>query len=235
METAASPDHYRERLALLPGIGTRYEATRAPAAASRAQLGLPEDRTLYLVPQSLFKIHPDTDDLLAQVLEREPSAIAVLLVSPLQAVTQAFAARLARSLARRTVAMDDRVRFLPRLSHDTYVQVNAACDVMLDTPHWSGGNTSLDAIACGLPIVTCPGLLMRSRQSAAMLEILGVPELVAADAAQYVEIATRLGRDAEWRRTVSSRMRAGHASLFGRDEPIRALESFLEQVAGGPR
>lgn len=233
METAASPGHYRERLALLPGIGTRYEATAAPAAASRAELGLPEGRTLYLVPQSLFKIHPDADDLVAQVLERDPEGVAVFLVSPLEAVTRAFGARLARSLARRNLAMDDRVRFLPRLSHADYVRVNAACDVMLDTPHWSGGNTSLDAIACGLPIVTCPGPLMRSRQSAAMLGILGVPELVAADAAQYVEIAARLGRDAGSRRSLSARMRAGHGSLFLRDEPIRELESFLERAARG--
>ena len=28
---------------------------------------------------------------------------------------------------------------------------------MLDTLRWSGGNTSLDAIACGLPVVTLPG------------------------------------------------------------------------------
>jgi predicted O-linked N-acetylglucosamine transferase (SPINDLY family) len=27
---------------------------------------------------------------------------------------------------------------------------------MLDSVHWSGGNTSIDAIAAGLPIVTLP-------------------------------------------------------------------------------
>jgi CRISPR-associated protein Csy1 len=230
METSASPGHYRERLALLPGIGTRYEAAHAPGDASRAQFGLPEGRTLYLVPQSLFKIHPDNDALVAQVLAGDPAGVAVMFVSPLHAVTRAFAARLERSFARVGLAAADRVVFLPRLSHDDYLRVNTLCDVMLDTLHWSGGNTSLDAIACGLPIVTCPGPVMRGRQSAAMLAILGVPELVAADAPHYVAIATRLGRDIELRRATSARMRAGHESLFARDEPVRALEDLLERA-----
>ena len=230
METAASQDHYRERLALLPGIGTRYELPGMPTAASRAALGLPAGRTLYLVPQSLFKIHPDTDDLVAQVLARDPEGVAVFLVSPLEAVTRAFAVRLAKTLGGRGVALADRVLFLPRLSHGDYLRVNAACDVMLDTPHWSGGNTSLDAIACGLPIVTCPGDLMRSRQSAAMLEMLGVPELVARDSGEYVEVAARVGRDPQWRRALSARIRAGHGAVFGRDEAIRALETFLARA-----
>ena len=235
METAAAPGHYRERLAFLPGIGTRYEPDRAPEGASRSRLGLPEGRTLYLVPQSLFKIHPDNDGLIAQVLARDPAGVAVMLVAPQEAVTRAFAARLQRSLANVGVTAD-RVRFLPRLAHDDYLRVNALCDVMLDTLHWSGGNTSLDAIACGLPIVTCPGALMRGRQSAAMLGILGVPELVARDTGQSVEIAVRLGRDAAWRQSLAARMRDGHHALFARDEPIRALESFLERaVREAPR
>jgi CRISPR-associated protein Csy1 len=234
MEPTDAPGHYRERLALLPGLGTRYAAARVIAGTGRAALGLPEGRTLYLVPQSLFKIHPDNDELLARVLERDPASVAVMFASPQEAVTRAFAARLGRALARRGLAIVERVLFLQRLSHDDYLRVNAACDVMLDTLHWSGGNTSLDAIACGLPVVTCPGALMRGRQSAAMLANLGVPELVAADGAGYVAIAERLGRDAEWRRALSARMRAGHGALFARDEPVRAFADFLERVAREP-
>jgi len=32
-------------------------------------------------------------------------------------------------------------------------------DVMLDTPHFSGGNTNYEAFAFGTPVVTLPGHL----------------------------------------------------------------------------
>jgi predicted O-linked N-acetylglucosamine transferase (SPINDLY family) len=103
---------------------------------------------------------------------------------------------------------------------------------MLDSLHWSGGNTSLDALACGLPMVTLPGAFMRGRQSASLLTFAGVPELIARDAEDYVRIAVRLGREPAWRAEVSARLREGQAAVFDRTEPIAALESFFESVVG---
>ena len=85
-------------------------------------------------------------------------------------------------------------------------------DAMIDTLHWSGGNTSLDGLACGLPIVTLPGAYMRGRQSAGMLGLLGLPELVAHDRADYLAIAARLVRDAGWRRELTARIPAAPRS-----------------------
>ena len=126
-----------------------------------------------------------------------------------------------------TVVARDRVLVLPQRGHDDYLRVNLACDAMLDSVRWSGGNTSLDAIACGLPIATRPGAFMRARQSAAMLRIAGVPELVADDEDGCVAIAARLAADRDWREAVSGRMVAGAEALFDDTEPIEALAAFL--------
>ena len=234
MEPADGAAHYTERLALLPGLGTYYALPKLPGEGTRADYGLPDDRTTYLVPQSLFKIHPDSDDLVARVLEADPAGVAVMFASSHDTVTQAFATRLARALRRRGVDLNERVLFLaPNLPHAAYLRLNQLCDVMLDTLHWSGGNTSLDALATGLPVVTLPGSLMRGRQSQSMLRAVGVPELVAADEAAYVEIATRLGRDAAGRRELSRRIIENRGELFEREEPVRALEAFLERAARG--
>jgi CRISPR-associated protein Csy1 len=108
--------------------------------------------------------------------------------------------------------------------------MNQLCDVMLDTVHWSGGNTSLDALASGLPVVTLPGSLMRGRQSQAMLRAVGADELVTEDLDGYLDTAERIGRDAAARAAVVERIRANLGSLFERDEPVRALEDFLERA-----
>lgn len=232
MEPPLASGSYRERLALLPGIGTRYDKPAVRPGGSRAAFGLPEGKTLYLVPQSLFKIHPDNDALLGEVLERDPAGVAIFLSSPQPATTRRFMERLRAALGRRGLDFDARVRFLERLAHERYLQVNALCDVMLDTLHWSGGNTSLDAIACGLPIVTCPGTLMRGRQSAAMLARLGLGHLVAADPVAYAEIAARLGANPGERSAIRARMQAASAEIFGREEALGALQDLLEEAAG---
>jgi len=229
MEPAGAQAHYSERLALLPGLGTRYALPAEGPASSRADFGIPEDRTAYLVPQSLFKIHPDNDELIAEVLARDPKGVAVMFASTHDVLTQAFATRFARSLRKRRMDINERVHFIaPNIPHPSYLALNRVCDVMLDTLHWSGGNTSLDALASGLPVVTLPGGLMRGRQSQAMLRILGLEELVASDAEDYAAKAVALGADAERRRSISQRIASRRGELFERDEPLRALEAFFE-------
>ena len=139
--------------------------------------------------------------------------------------------RLGTALRVHKLDVHDRALFLrPNLPHQSYLRLNEVCDVMLDTLHWSGGNTSLDALAGGLPVVTLPGELMRGRQSQAMLRALGAPELVVADEDQYVATAVRLGKDRDERRALSERLKANRLELFERDEPIRALEDLLERA-----
>ena len=232
MEPPQAAIHYTERLALLPGLGTRYVTPRTESTRSRADFGLPEGRTLYLVPQSLFKIHPDNDALIARVLESDPNGVAVLFASNHGAVTDAFADRIVRSFEGRGLDLHERTCFLaPNLPHHEYLRLNQVCDVMLDTLHWSGGNTSLDALSMGLPVVTLPGALMRGRQSQAMLRMVGAEELVCGSVDEYVATAERLGRDAAERAALSARIRANLGELFERDEPVRALEAFLERAA----
>ena len=43
-----------------------------PEDADRQRFSLPQDKVLLLCPQSLFKVHPDNDDLLAAVLAAAP-------------------------------------------------------------------------------------------------------------------------------------------------------------------
>ncbi|MGZ5649628.1 MAG: O-linked N-acetylglucosamine transferase, SPINDLY family protein [Usitatibacter sp.] len=236
MEPTDGASRYSERLALLPGLGTHYALPKAAASGSRADYGIPEDRTAYLVPQMLFKVHPDNDELIAEVLRRDPRGVVVMFASTHDALTQAFATRLSKSLERRGMSIHDRVVFImPFVPHPTYLRLNELCDVMLDTLQWSGGNTSLDALASGLPVVTMPGRLMRGRQSQAMLRILGVGELVVDDVDSYIDTAVKLGKDAARRKALSERIIANRGDLFEREEPIRALEEFLSSAAQGRR
>ena len=225
MEPADAAAHYTERLVTLPGIGTRYRAPDVPRDATRARFGLPEGVPLLLCAQSLFKVHPDNDALFARVLDAVPGALLV----GFEGRDPRLTARYRRRLAAAGIA-PERVRLLPQCAHDDFLRVNTLCDVALDTLHWSGGNTSLDALACGLPLVTLPGRFMRGRQSAGMLGLMGIGECVADDEDAYVRIAAALATDEARRRTLSRRIVEAHPCIFDDVAPVAALAQWLQEA-----
>jgi CRISPR-associated protein Csy1 len=234
MEPADAQSHYRERLVRLPGIGTDYTPPALPEhltrTEAREQLGLPIDRHLYLFPQSIYKIHPDNDLLLAGVLAADPQGSVLFFGGHTRETTEQFLQRFAGVLDRRGMDIRERAILLPITSRETYLRINTACDVMLDSLHWSGGNTSLDAIAVGLPVVTLPGRFMRGRQTYGMLRVAGVPELIAEDQRSYVALACRLARDAAFRASVVHRLQAGKARLFDDRSAIDAMQAFYRSL-----
>ncbi|MFO1316085.1 MAG: tetratricopeptide repeat protein [Burkholderiales bacterium] len=223
MEPADGAAHYTERLVMLPGIGTRYRAPAVPRDATRDRFGLPAGVPLLLCPQSLFKIHPDNDALFARVLAAVPDALLVGFAGRDSRLTAKYAARLAAA-----GVAPERVRLLPQCGHDDYLRVNTLCDVMLDTLHWSGGNTSLDALACGLPLVTLPGRFMRGRQSAGMLGLMRVDACIARDEDDYVRTAASLATDRARRDELSRVIAAAGPRIFDDPAPVAALARWLQ-------
>ncbi len=236
MEPENAEENYSEKLVLLDGVGTYYVYPQDPLVTEndlsfREKLDVQADAVLALYPQSLFKIHPDCDELIAKVMVANPRLVLVMFAGRSTQLTNAFITRF--KLALKQQGMDEaqmpgRIKILPSVDHNGYKRINQACDFMLDTLYWSGGNTSLDALARGLPIVTLPSDQMRGRQTMAMLNLLDLPELIAHDWEDYIQIAGKLVSDAAWRAKLSAKIRANEAALFADDAPIKALEQHLE-------
>ena len=231
MEPPGSRGYYAETLLELPGLGTKYTLP-SPAVHNLAPeaFSLPSDRHLYVCPQSLFKIHPDNDRLYLEILAADDKAVIVFFQSEYRQVTQSFLDRITRAMVDRGMSPRNQIKFLPRLSPVLFRSVLALADAVLDTVHWSGGNTSLDALSAGAPVVTLPGAFMRGRQSKAMLEILGVPELIADNSKDYVAIALRLAADAQYKEAIKQRILVNSGELFDRSEPLHALALHLERI-----
>lgn len=226
MEPEDGDAHYIESLVRLPGMGTRYAKPDVGTTLSRTDLGLPEEAHLYLFPHAPYKIHPENDALVAGILAADPSGVLVLCDGFAPGQGRMLRQRLEKALAERGVA-PDRLRMLPHLPRGSFLEVNRLCDVMLDTTRWSGGNTTVDALAAGLPVVARRGRFMRGRQSAGMLDIIGLPELIAQNDDDYAAIALRLCADKQWRNEVSCRIAAARKRLFDDRAPVAALAAFL--------
>jgi protein O-GlcNAc transferase len=160
------------------------------------------------------------DAPLRRILEGDPAGRLVLI----EGHYPAWGDRLRRRFEISLGPVMDRVTFLPRMDHDTFMRLLALSDVSLDSFPFSGGNTTYQALALGTPVVTLPGDYLRGRLSLAILCEAGVTECIAMDGDDYADIAIRLGTDKVWRQDVRQRIEAASEDIF--DDPL-----FLEDAA----
>ena len=73
---------------------------------------------------------------------------------------------------------------------------------------------------------------MRGRHSYAMLKRMEVTETIASTLDEYIDLAIRLGKEADLRREISGKVREKSDVLFQDEEAIRGLEAFYERVIG---
>ncbi len=229
MEPDNAQSHYSETLVRLPKLGFCYPKPQFPQIAkTRADYQLPEDAIVYLACQSFYKYLPQYDYIFAEIARRIPRAKFVFICRYSSHVNQQFHRRLQRAFTQVGLDADKFCVLLPRQNGDDYLNLHLISDIFLDSIGWSGGNTSLEAIAAGLAVVTLPGEFMRGRHTYAMLKILEMEDTIAQDEAEYIDIAVRLAADPAWRHRIVEKMRSRHDRLYEDTTCVRALEEFYQ-------
>jgi predicted O-linked N-acetylglucosamine transferase (SPINDLY family) len=224
-EPADSDAHYTERLFLLRELPTLayYYRPPVPPAVERSSFGLHEDDHVYVCPQALFKLHPDMDSAFARILQCDAAAIIVLIRAPFDDWTERLQARLRRNLGPDA----SRIHWIDRMTFTRFLQLLRVADVALDTWHFNGMNSSLEALAMGLPVVTLPGRFQRGRHTQAMYRAMGIPDGIAASESEYVEIALRIAADPAYARSLRQRIEAASGVLFENPRVVREFERFF--------
>lgn len=237
IEPENAQEHYTEQLIRLPNLGISYPQPVIPAPTkTRADFGINAEAVLYVSCQFITKYLPQYDCLFAAIAQRVPQAKFVFIVrstgtlrsSP--SLERQFRQRLQQAFLAVGLNSEDYCIFLPGQSWQDYTSLLLDAEVFLDTPGFSGGHTTFDAIACKLPVVSHVGAFMRGRQSFGMLTMMGITETIAQDEAEYVEIAVRLGLEPEWRQAIAQQMSDRQHRLFDDTVCVKGLEQFYQQV-----
>lgn len=221
--------HYSERLVQLRDLPTLAHYHRPPPAAralTRAMLGIADGTTVYLCPQTLFKLHPDFDRLAAGILERDPGGRLYLIDTYCRRWMETLRARFARTMP----ALASRIVFLPRQGEASYLDLLALADVILDTPHFNGMNTSLEALATGTPVVTLPGGLQRARHTAAMYQAMDLGSFVSLTEEDYVQRAVALGTEPDLAHAARRLIAERSGLLFDAPRVVTEFADFFERA-----
>jgi predicted O-linked N-acetylglucosamine transferase (SPINDLY family) len=218
MEPDNAQEFYTEKLVKLPRTGLLFERENIQIPElGRAHFGLPEDGNLMFMGQSCMKLVPFYDQFFASLTHRAGTELVLLESDPPGA---------SRIVKERLQKLGVRTRWLPPVSSLEYLALMKLADVSIDPHCWSGGNTTVQALTLGTPVVTLPGPFMRSRHSKAFLEQANAKGLIARDEEDFLDLAC----DFERQRAAIAELDAN--SLYGDLQVVEALDNFLFSVAG---
>ena len=119
-------------------------------------------------------------------------------------------------------------------SYREHLALYGRVDIALDSFPYNGTTTSCEALWMGVPVVTLAGATHRSRVGASLLSSIGLSELAAGDARQFVEIAAALAHDTGRLQGLRGSLRRTMAASPLTDGAgfTRGLESALRDIWG---
>lgn len=234
MEPVDAQQSYSERLVRLPGVGHGLQDRDYPQPVP-VELAPPHaGRIDLLCAQTVYKLLPAQDELFARILAGLPEACLHLTVDDRPVVRDWLRERMAPVLRRHGVDPDRQLLLHGFFDFPRFLGLADACRLNLDSIGWSGGMSAIDLLSRGMPVLTLEGPTMRTRQTAALLRRLELPELIAADADDYVARAVALARDEAKLAGLRSRITGNRERLFASPQTLDALADFLASVTPLP-
>ena len=230
---------FTEQLACVPGC-FMLSGGRPPAVASapsRAAEGLPEHATVFAAFTNASRITHEVFVLWLEILNAVPDSVLWLKQANALTMQNLRAAAQAGGIAAERLHFAQRV---PRKAD--HLARLALADLALDTIIWHNGHsTTNDLLWAGVPVLTTAGRTFASRVGASLVTAAGLPELVAQDTRDYVNIAIRLGSDRAQCAVLKQRLSANQSkSLFFDARRIVAgleagyLEMWRRHTSGTP-
>lgn len=220
--------HYTEKTYLFQDHVGYLDGYPKLPHVTRADFGLPENEIIYFCPHRLPKFGPVFDHYLKRILDRVPCSRLVILTKPNTLPDHVLRNRLRKQMGER---LFQRIVFVPTLRPIDLQRLFSVCDVVLDSPMYSGSLTSYDAFHHGLPVVTQAGELAVQCYTSGLYRRMSLENFVIPDAEDgYVEQAVLLGKEQDYRMDIIRQINEKKELIFGNDQCVRDFEEFLQMV-----
>jgi protein O-GlcNAc transferase len=231
LETSNSEYYYSEKLIKLPNIGSYYYPISVEYNYNNLiniKNNLRELNILCLgVPN---KFNPKYDYIYFEIIKNNANANFIFLKDQ-NNKHEALMVRFNNLADSYNIKLQNNFTFIDsNLSRQDFSALMKNSTLLLDTIGFSGFNTAMQAVACGLPIVTLPNHFMRSRNASAILRLLDCTELIAINEVNYIEIVNKLIKNNYFHQEIIIKMKKNEKNLYLDENVIKTLELEIEKI-----
>jgi len=194
--------HFSEQVVYLDRCYLCIDPTRAIGKPpSRELCGLPpRPAVVYACFNASYKINPRSFARMMRILRDVPDSVLWLLSGPGRADERL------REAAHVMGGDPGRLVFMKMLPHLRYMACYQHVDLFLDTEHYNAHTTASDALWAGCPVLTRPGGTFATRVAGSLNHHLGMDDMNVCSDDDFVTLAIRYGRDAEYRAGMRERL-----------------------------
>jgi predicted O-linked N-acetylglucosamine transferase (SPINDLY family) len=204
--------HYSESAMLMDGPFNCFVLGERDPRLATPPVPVPAEPVVFTSGGVIYKLTPELRRCWATLLKRVPGSRLILYPFNQNWGAEAGHAYLVDTLRKAFAALgieSDRIELHMNLSPDQIVTILQRTTVYLDTFPYSGAASFIEPITALCPAVTLAGGTQRGMQGAAMLNELGLGQLIAATREEYVEIAYAIATDPVRRAALVERIRIG--------------------------
>lgn len=227
MENKNSENFYSEKLIKLNNIGLSYTSNIKKNYQKRDI----SDLVTFSCIQSLFKIHYENDELFLKILKNCTNSIINFISHKNSNLAKKIFSRF-KSSKLFNENLSKRICFKKSAPRHGFLNYINQSDIILDTLHWSGGNTSLETLLLEKPLVTMQHKYMRGNHTCAFLKYIELDELIAKSKEDYVNIASKLYLDKEYYKNIVKKIKKNKTKIF-KYKSSKEIEKFILSFDGG--
>ena len=203
-EIKDSDKFFSERIIRMTRLPVNYSLPKILNSTFKvSDLNISEDDFIIGLPHTLFKYHPDFDEILDKVLDEIPHARLLFFEGLKECNTKTLLSRWeknSKSILKRTI-------ICPRVKFDDYLTISKRFDIVLDTIYFGMGNTFFQAMALGIPVVTLLPNQPRGGGVSAGYKQMGILNPpIAKSRKEYISICKKLAFDKSYRENISNQI-----------------------------
>lgn len=216
---------FSEKLLYLPCYQPNNKRTYVQMSA-KTDHGLPNDSFVFCCFNQTFKITPDVFAVWMRLLKQAPNSVLWLLAcNPWAKANLEKEAELAG-------VNKDRLIFAARTTSEAHMERQQHADLFLDTMPYNAHTTASDALAVGLPVLTCKGDTFAARVAASLLNQIEMSALICDTLTAYEEKALYFAQNTHALAEIKAELqrKVENTDLFNAKKFAQSLESQYHAI-----
>lgn len=228
-ETQDSSKYYSEKLVKFKNFNIYCDIPRFNN--KEFNYNFPINKNIYFCPQTIFKIVPDFDEILKDIINLDHKALIFFIKDSYHHQYKILLQRF------KNKKIDlDKIIFLDRLSQSEFIYLCGKSDVLLDPLYFGAGNSFMETFLYPAPLVTCPSTFLRSRLALGLYKQLNIQDApICKSKEDYVFKAVELANNKKNNLLIREQISEKRNSFFKNKNVLTEYENFFLNLMNGKR